>query len=410
MRHHRCMARDRLHTACMRREVLAVALVACGGGPLPVSIDAEVEPALPSCVGLLDPAFGSSGVVVTGNDVPLMIPRAAAFDAADRLFVVGQTSEPPKRMAIARFTSDGMLDTTWSADGLALPVLGDEADAVGVAVDSDGTVLVTGTIDGVAVLARFTPDGELDGTFAGGYVHLGASVPMAIELTDAGIVVAANAQAADGTVAFYRRDRMGAADATFGTNGTAQDYFSHGSMGAFSVDPSGRFLAAFNGSATGVTRYTANGGRDATFGASAGSAFPFITANGFAGIMGQSSGRTILAANDQEGVMMIGLLEYGAPDSGATDTTYGYVRLPVDAPMRHMVRLPNDSVLLTGDIARHLVGIRVTANGQYDGCWVTDKVGTAAAAAVDSQGRFTIVGHDQVDSQLARVVLARLVP
>ncbi len=85
---------------------------------------------------LVDPLLGhgggASGVVLTGSGK--IVAVGTARDALQR-----------SRMAIARITAAGQLDSTFSADGnVATSVAGDEAVATSVAVQSTGRIIVGG--------------------------------------------------------------------------------------------------------------------------------------------------------------------------------------------------------------------------------------------------------------------------
>ena len=78
--------------------------------------------------------------------------------------------------ALARYNTDGSLDTTFGSGGLVTTSFGDGDDvATGVAVQGDGQIVVSGTtlVDGSGnigtathfALARYNTDGSLDTTF-----------------------------------------------------------------------------------------------------------------------------------------------------------------------------------------------------------------------------------------------------
>src|SRR5437762_924531 len=82
--------------------------------------------------------------------------------------------ETPAAGHVARFNADGTLDRTFSGDGKGFTAfVGMGVSATGLAVQADGKIVVVGRgtptngSPGRAVLARFNSDGSLDTTFDG---------------------------------------------------------------------------------------------------------------------------------------------------------------------------------------------------------------------------------------------------
>jgi uncharacterized delta-60 repeat protein len=138
-----------------------------------------------SSIGDYDGSFSGDGKAyveptVGNGDVAFF---AAALQSDGRIVVGGlidttpnATIGPASQGLVARLTSTGALDTTFSGDGLvALPSTlgGDSALVHDLAILRDGRILVAvhSETDGFTlqpVVCRLTASGELDGTFAGG--------------------------------------------------------------------------------------------------------------------------------------------------------------------------------------------------------------------------------------------------
>lgn len=126
--------------------------------------------------GTLDSSFGTGGAGVTifnfgGTDD---IATSVARQSDGKLVVVGLTGDSSQLdFFVARFTTTGALDTTFSADGkFQVDFSGGIDAATGVAIASDGKIWVTGTSaslsSGVGVaIARLTSAGTLDTSFSG---------------------------------------------------------------------------------------------------------------------------------------------------------------------------------------------------------------------------------------------------
>jgi len=133
--------------------------------------------------GALDTGFGGGAGYVThhnaagGNSIDS--GSAVALDAAGNIYVAGYSwNGSDQDMVLWRFTPDGALDTTF-AGGAGYVVHNGAAGGNGpdggssVALDAAGNIYVTGDSDNLngdqdMALWRFTPDGVLDTTFGGG--------------------------------------------------------------------------------------------------------------------------------------------------------------------------------------------------------------------------------------------------
>jgi uncharacterized delta-60 repeat protein len=77
-----------------------------------------------------------------------------------------------QRFALARYTSGGSLDPSFSGDGKQLINLGPAHSATGVALQANGKIVAVGSAAGVDgtfdfALVRDNPDGSLDASFSG---------------------------------------------------------------------------------------------------------------------------------------------------------------------------------------------------------------------------------------------------
>ena len=121
----------------------------------------------------LDATFGTSGTAGSNAFASDHFdqPRASVIDASGKLVVVGKNdwSGPSTDIFIARFNTDGTLDRSFGHQGVVNQDLEAEEEAVAVAIDSAGRIVVTGIwiLGGTQEIfvARFTPTGELDTSF-----------------------------------------------------------------------------------------------------------------------------------------------------------------------------------------------------------------------------------------------------
>jgi len=130
--------------------------------------------------GDLDPSFGTGGFRLAGiTDGISSIPTNMALQPDGKILICdGENSASSGQdFFIARFTADGGIDTSFSFDGHTTIDFSGGADICsGIAVQADGKIVVSGTTTPTApgsstdfAVARFNSDGTLDtATFGAG--------------------------------------------------------------------------------------------------------------------------------------------------------------------------------------------------------------------------------------------------
>ena len=312
-----------------------------------------------TAAGALDTTFGSgtgqikNGWVLTpiGSDDDSATSLAVHTDG--KIVVGGSTkvSGNNRDFAIARYTSAGVLDTTFDSDGKVTTdfASGNSNDRIhGVAVLSDGKVLAGGYSSHPAprftdfTLARYTAGGALDTTFGSGSPKTGYDVSMRTR-SDTGLAMLLQG---DGTVliggyvytgtgndydfAVGRFTAAGVLDTTFGTSGVATTPIGsdNDEASALAVQSDGKIvLAGFGHNGThedfALTRYSSAGVLDTSFGSSgvvttaAGSGTDY----GY-GVALQSDGKLVMVGDVTTGSAIdFGLTRYNS--DGTVDTGFG---------------------------------------------------------------------------------------
>lgn len=130
--------------------------------------------------GSLDPSFANGGKTSAAFDLGGSLPdwaQAMTLDSSGRVVVVGRARHTNGNddFAIARFRSDGRLDTTFSSDGKVTVGFdlggGNKDEAYSVAIDSKGRIIVAGYAQTAGrgdydfAVVRLLPDGRLDTSF-----------------------------------------------------------------------------------------------------------------------------------------------------------------------------------------------------------------------------------------------------
>ena len=250
--------------------------------------------------GSLDTSFDGDGVVTTDFASSQDKAVDVAIQPDGKIVVVGTVWVPGWSnidFAVARYNSDGSLDTRFSLDGKLTTKFFNSMDyATAIALQSDGKAVVVGDVDNSSTvrpgfgLARYNVNGALDTSFekdgrvATNLWKIGASPNSVLIQPDGKIVVAGSA--IDGTSVYGRADfglarynSDGSLDLSFGEGGKVITPFSSGGITndiAYDLarQPDGKFVAV--GSAVdseglihslALARYNRNGSLDAGFGA-----------------------------------------------------------------------------------------------------------------------------------------------
>ncbi|MGH9038582.1 MAG: hypothetical protein ACRD0O_22720, partial [Acidimicrobiia bacterium] len=204
--------------------------------------------------GQLDPSFGTSGLVTTGQG--LVAGLAARLDPTGRIVLAGQGGSPggPYDLAVARYLPDGRLDPAFGDRGVVRNDLGPSGEWVSsLALQPDGGVVLAGTSGSSFALLRYLADGRPDPAFGtAGVVTAGPAIgsARAVISDPAGrLVVAGERLVVDSQrqVAVARYDPTGTLDPAFapgGLIGTDVLPGRHDGSWAASALPSGALLVS----------------------------------------------------------------------------------------------------------------------------------------------------------------------
>jgi uncharacterized delta-60 repeat protein len=298
--------------------------------------------------GALDTSFGDGGKAWVGEGV-VNVAYAVAVQPNGKIVVAGSALGD---FGVARLDSDGTLDQSFGTNGLVTTSFSSypaSDEAHGVAIQSDGKILVAGCADcnsGVQGaddfgLVRYTPDGTLDSTFGSGGLartDFGSGTDSADALMvqhDGRIVVAGSTNGLQLAFALARYDPNGVLDGSFGTAGqVTTDIGSGGEAVSVLRQPSGKILVAGftvmgQYERFALVRYRSDGSLDPTFGppANPGRVITgFGPRNAFAGGAAIQTDRKIVVSGWGDAVEpMIGtdaLLARFSP-AGKLDSTFG---------------------------------------------------------------------------------------
>ncbi|HEV8564614.1 MAG TPA: delta-60 repeat domain-containing protein [Actinomycetota bacterium] len=261
--------------------------------------------------GSLDTSFGGDGTVITnftsGDD---LIFGVAIQPADGSIVVAGFVDDGPgSKLGLARYHANGTRDTTFDVDGRVTTDLTNGPDgAYGVAIQpADGKIVAAGTADFQKfALARYNTDGSLDTSFSDNGTARpdftdGSDYARSVTIQPADGKIVAVGSAGDESFALARYDTDGTPDTTFSGNGKVITGFTPGSDFARSVvvQADGRIVAAGTAdlSKFAVARYDLDGSLDLTFSGNGKTVTDFTPgADGAYGVAIQPSDGKIVAA------------------------------------------------------------------------------------------------------------------
>lgn len=231
--------------------------------------------------GTLDNTFGVGGIQTTPIGAPnSSLAFAIVLQPDDKIVAVGSAFVGGlQQFVVVRYDSNGVLDPAFNGIGYTqTPVASSLSAAFGVALQSDGKIVVTGqALDGsdqTVAVARYTTAGILDATFGVlGIQKTSVGINNsgnAVAIQSDGNIIVAGATTLGGTQEFLvqRYTIAGVLDATFGSGGSVTtDIGGNAAAYAVALQPDGKIVAAGYGPYANfaLARYTTAGVLDPSF-------------------------------------------------------------------------------------------------------------------------------------------------
>lgn len=303
--------------------------------------------------GDLDPTFGTGGKVistVTGTGVNFNVGSVLQSDGKIIISsTYGSIDSTTAQFLLARYNTDGSLDTTFGTAGVVRTSFtapsATSLNAYAVALDSTDRIIVVGIgipgSESYFAVARYLSDGTLDTTFGvNGYVVTGiltANYAQAIVVqSDNKVIVGGYADdGGDTDFALVRYDTDGSLDATFGIAGKQTTNFDSQNDAVYSlvIQSDGKIIAGGYAEEGGtynfaLARYQTNGDIDTTFGLDGDGkvATSFGTGDWGTSIALQSDDKIIIGGYSVIGSNRAMIARYSA--DGVLDTTFGTDTVP----------------------------------------------------------------------------------
>lgn len=264
--------------------------------------------------GSRDTTFGVGGMVTTAiHSTQNNIANALVIQPDGKLLVGGSSHDGvDEAFGLVRYLTDGAIDSSFDTDGIVLTPIYDLTECFALALYSDGRIVAAGLGHNPATdyaMARYLSNGSLDSSFdVDGIVTLQMSNEeqwnqVAVQ-ADGKVVAAGKRGIGPGQtdMSIHRFLTGGSLDSTFGTGGLLQ--FDPGSVDYVSglvLLPSGKLLftgMVGNGAAFLVGRALTSGVLDSTFGSGGYSTFDFTVFNDVSTAVAiQSDGKIVVAGS-----------------------------------------------------------------------------------------------------------------
>lgn len=118
--------------------------------------------------GSLDNTFDGDGKLTTAIGSSDDIAYSIALQTDGKIVVAGNSDIGGNiDFALARYNTNGSLDNTFDGDGKLTTSIGFAQNAAGLAIQTDGNILIAGSDGSNFVAARYNTTGSLDNTFDG---------------------------------------------------------------------------------------------------------------------------------------------------------------------------------------------------------------------------------------------------
>jgi uncharacterized delta-60 repeat protein len=272
--------------------------------------------------GQLDSSFGKDGLATAAVGTLDDFAQAVTLQKDGKIVVAGYSlSIPNYDFSVARFHSDGRLDSSFSTDGVAIVSLGTNADyANAVKVQANGKIVVSGRfvrggaydIGVIRLNANGTPDFDF-GNMGVVMTNIGSADDMGYALAiqpDQKILVGGTANTGSyNDFAVVRYDTMGVPDPTFGGDGKQTIAIGTENDFAYSMilQPDNKIviggctkIGMYNNFA--LARLNTDGNTDSTFGSNGKATFPIGSNNDIILSMAlQTDGKIVAAGVSNNG-------------------------------------------------------------------------------------------------------------
>ncbi len=385
--------------------------------------------------GDLDPSFGVAGRVTTAVGTSAQ-GQAVLIQSNGKILVAGVGNA--NDFALARYNSDGSLDTSFDGDGKLTTDFASGVDAANsIALQTDGKIVVAGLAHGDFALARYNSDGSLDTSFDGDG-KLTTSFSSGIDFAnsvafqaDGKIVVAgiSDQNTASTRFALARYNSDGSLDTAFDGDGTLTSDFGVGFIGQayeLTLQTDGKIIVAgrsfftSGGPNFALVRYNGDGSLDTSFDGDGKLTTDFTASEDYGNAVAlQNDGRIVVAGYTFGGGSFdFALARYNS--DGSLDTSFdGDGKLTTDFitgdDYAYDVVVQNDGkIVVVGSSNLAFALARYNSDGSLDTSFNEDGIlltvfgsvprGEAKSVALQPDGKIVVAGYSGGYFALARYI------
>jgi uncharacterized delta-60 repeat protein len=351
----------------------------------------------------------------------------------------GSNSSGSQDFALARYNSDGSLDSSFAGDGKLTTDFsqGDYANANAVAIQPDGKIVAGGRVGNGFGVARYNADGSLDTTFSGDgklTTDFGGGDnsidDLALQL-DGKIVAVGYARVGDNNeMALARYNPDGSLDANFSGDGLQTTSFGITNYAeAVVVQPDGKLVISgeYQSPPTSydvrfaVARFNVDGSLDSSFSDDGKQTTDFGAGNEQALALALQSDGKLVAVGDSssQGVALARYNLDGSPDTSFSDDgkqAYSLDPIGFYASSAKSVAIQADgAIVIAGTINHSFVVARFNPGGSFDtyfsdwdgSPYLFDDAGPALGVAIQPDAKIVAAGYVSTSSFDNDFALAR---
>lgn len=362
---------------------------------------------------------GSASSIIIQKDGKIVVGGSAMSELAGNKF------------AIARFNTNGSIDSSFDADGKQTTAVGDaNSTAYSMALQDDGKIIMAGytTVAGINrfAISRFNTNGSLDNSFNGNGIQiaqLGSDIQIgnsaAIQKNGKIIIAGYTIIGSKKDFAVVRFNSDGSADNTFDTDAllttdiinSSDDY-----AGSVAVQSDDKIIVAGysvtgNNTVFALARYNTDGSLDNTFDMDGKLVGDYYQGNsGVNATVVQSDGKIVTAGSTWNGTNFdFSIVRYNAngsldntfSDDGKQATDFGSTDEGVSVVVQ-----PNGKIIVGGSSNTTFAIARYNTDGSLDATFSDDgkliiAMGfsdLAKSVALQADGKVVLVGHTYIDT------------
>ena len=372
-----------------------------------------------SAPGDLDLTFNGTGTRIDGYGNGTDEIFATALQADGKIVVAGRSTFGSRFPAIvARYNSDGSLDTSFNGNG-RVSLVNAMATAFAVTIQPDGKIVVAGNVfngqfSDFAVV-RLNSNGTFDNTFdADGIVSTSITArndaAFALAIQADGKIIAVGSDENPNLSGFReyalaRYNADGSLDTSFDFDGKTTTTMSASSEArSVVIQPDGKIVAAGAGThLASLARYNINGSLDSTFD---GDGIATVSFYAFYSVALQTDGKIIAAGAPTVGSIDFTVIRFNS--DGSLDSSFdsdGIAAAPsnFNTSIAAAVVIGADGKITAvgGDFSNEFIAVRFNSDGTIDSNFgnggkaaavFTGQTGYANAAALQPDGKLIIAG------------------